>query len=316
MRKKSPATIQKWVDSIATDEADNGELASNQPANTSTSQLATEANKEKQTILDESTKCSDDATTSASNLKVKLNEICNKLNVNETLKCKRSELKNLIEKKLKMSIEESVAVAPKMTMTTEVMDEQNDEDDKPTEEDDNLTAQRAARLGAIGRSSSENPRPRNRRLAAIGRSFSVSSNENDPPQAPIDDDKNFIYDAPDEDISITIPSLNTSSTLSNSNNESQNLSQIQHSSPVLRRTSLLQIKPPRQHTVSEGHASPIVQSKNPLLRDSSFQVCSEHSHVTSHDFSIYFPSIFSPTQVIARALNRYSRRESQMQKRF
>lgn len=313
MRKKSPATIQKWVDSIATDEADNGELASNQPANTSTSQLATEANKEKQTILDESTKCSDDATTSASNLKVKLNEICNKLNVNETLKCKRSELKNLIEKKLKMSGEESVAVAPNK-MTTEVMNEQND--DKPTEEDDHLTAQRAARLGAIGRSSSENPRPRNRRLAAIGRSFSVSSNENDPPQAPNDDDKNFIYDAPDEDISITIPSLNTSSTLSNSNNESQNLSQIQHSSPVLRRTSLLQIKPPRQHTVSEGHASPIVQSKNPLLRDSSFQVRTEHSHVTSHDFSIYFPSIFSPTQVIARVLNRYSRRENQTQKRF
>lgn len=296
MRKKSPATIQKWVDSIATDDADDNNESSRPATGNSSSNISSrnnnnkfanasqsdEANKE--TVLDESTEPTsddvkadnDDATTTTSkteNLKVKLNEICNKLNVNEALRSKHSELKNLIQKTShKLKSEGDKVDAPPKQQTMETNQQQTD--DKPTETSDddrsNLTAQRA-RIGVLGRSSSENPKkPRNKRLSDIGRSFSVSNES----ESASNDDKNsssnenFIYDV-DEDISITIPSLNTSSTISNS----QNLSQTQQQPPLTSRTSLLQIKPARQHTVSEGHASPIVQSKNPLLRDSSFQVC-------------------------------------------
>lgn len=303
MRKKSPATIQKWVDSIATDDADEETnrltitgIGSNPIENASHSI----ANKEE--VLDESTRCTeaddlkidDDATTTTSkteNLKVKLNEICNKLNVNETLRSKQSELKNLITKtslKLKREVSSTTATSDQQVEESEIdtppMEQKNDKKidetltaeaiDGVEDKNSNLTAQKRARIGVLGRSSSENPRPRHKRLSDIGRSFSVS-NENELPGSDKNlSSENLIFDV-DEDISITTPSLNTSSTLlSNSNNTtSQNLSQIHQLPPQLTsRSSLLQIRPVRQHTVSEGHASPIVQSKNPLLRDSSFQV--------------------------------------------
>lgn len=298
MRKKSPATIQKWVDSIATDDVDD-ETCRHTSSGSNPIENASQSIANKEEILDESIRCNDgddfkiddDATTTTSkaeNLKVKLNEICNKLNVNETLRNKRCELKNLITKtSLKLKREESSTITTK----DHQVEEESQIDPPPMEEQTNdkkinetkaeevevknsiLTAQRA-RIGVLGRSSSENPRPRHKRLSDIGRSFSVSNENELPGKEKNTSNENLIFDL-DEDISITIPSLNTSSTISNSNNAtSQNLSQTQQLPPqLISRSSLLQIKPARQHTVSEGHASPIVQSnKNPLLRDSSFQV--------------------------------------------
>lgn len=260
MRKKSPATIQKWVDSIA---VDGGE----KPSATTTIQPI-----EEETFNCDSNELKiDEPSTSDTNenLKVRLNEICSKL----SLKNKKTEIKNLIAKTSQKLQRGSSQDQPM---------EQDDDDSNDTIKDDatpvhdeitpitgsSLRVQRC-HIGKIGRSSSENPSPgpssRNRRLNDIGRSFSVA-NENELPAAP-DSSENLIYDA-DEDISIAIPSFNTSpSIISINTNQSISNSQLTPS-----KINLLSMKPLREHTMSEGRQSPHVQHKNPLLRDSSFQV--------------------------------------------
>lgn len=227
MRKKSPVTIQKWVDSIA-EEGESSNIEEQSPK------------------CDEVTATSDDK--KEENLKVKLNDICNKLSLKS---------KDLIAK-----------TSQKLKREELSMEQTNNDaavSDEIIPESSGLNVQRS-HIGVLGRSSSENPNPRSRRLNEIGRSFSVA-HENDLPITQ-NSSENLIYDA-DEDISITIPSLNTSpSIISISTNRSLSNSQL-----TPRTASLLQARALREHTVSEGHQSPQVQPKNPLLRDASFQVC-------------------------------------------
>jgi hypothetical protein len=273
MRKKSPATIQKWVDSIAVDETP----------------------KDCETIEEETSNCDiNEASTSGENLKVKLNEICSKLSA----KGKKIEFKNLLKLKIESSMEPThdteqenqelvedsgekcsqeseekcsedsnekcshepnqIPPEPIINLETPQSQTENDKQPPPQDEINSLTVQRCP-LAVLGRSSSENP-PRHRRLNDIGRSFSVS-HEN---EMEMHSSENLIYDA-DEDISITIPSLNTSSSIvSNNTNQSLSNSQLVPGRPTMRAA--------REHTVSEGHQSPHIQPRNPLLRDSSFQV--------------------------------------------
>lgn len=256
MRKKSPATIQKWVDSIAVDESENP---------------VAEQSKQ-QTILEENLICDnkelkhDAPSTSGVNdhLKVKINEICSRLTVNDKLKGRKLDFKNLLAKTTQ-KLKSEPSMEDKLRDT--IVEEEVSAEEEPKQENFNLTVQRS-HIGVLGRSSSENPNPvpsRNRRLIDIGRSFSVA-NDNELPTAE-NSSENLIYDA-DEDISITIPSLNTSpSIVSNNTNHSLSNSQL-----VPRRANLPEMRSVREHTVSEGHQSPQVQPKNPLLRDSSFQV--------------------------------------------
>lgn len=252
MRKKSPAAVQKWVDSISEEEGEGSKVkeSTEDTPNCDKDELRT-----------------DEPSTSETNenLKVKLNEICS------NLKNKKLEFKNLIAKttqKLKRELSED-----------QPMEHRNDEETNDTtkeitlpqieetkEDESTLTVQRS-HIGLLGRSSSENPNPnpiakRNRRLNQIGRSFSVA-NENELP-VDLDSSENLIYDA-DEDISITVPSMVTSP--SNNTNISLSNSQI---APA--KANLFPNRPLREHTVSEGHQSPQINVKNPLLRDSSFQV--------------------------------------------
>lgn len=286
MRKKSPATIQKWVDSIAVDESESPKLG----------EIIEEETCDSSETLKQS-----EASTSGENLKEKLNEICSKLSA----KGKKLEFKNLLKLKRgssmehendseKQNLEDPVInlVNPGRNLDDPVINlddpnqnlddpsrnldnpqndpkdlddpaendtsEENDESFESQPEINNLTVQRCP-LGVIGRSSSENP-PRNRRLNKIGRSFSVAHDS----ELEVNSSENLIYDA-DEDISITIPSLNTSpSIVSNNTNYSLSNSQLLPGRSTMR--------PVREHTVSEGHQSPQVQPRNPLLRDSSFQV--------------------------------------------
>lgn len=264
MRKKSPATIQRWVDSIAVDEGEN-----------------LNADIVKDTVEEENLNCDsnehkiDEPKSSTSepneNLKVKLNEICSKL----SLKSKKLEFKNLLAK-TSQKLKRGSSPDPPMEQGNDESSNDKTKDELPTiheinPETNNLMVQRN-RIGVLGRSSSENPNPvatRHRKLNDIGRSFSVA-NDNELPTA-ASSSENLIYDA-DEDISITIPSLNTSpSIISNNTNHSLGNSQL-----VPRKSPLLQSRPLREHTVSEGHQSPQVPPKNPLLRDSSFQVMSNN----------------------------------------
>lgn len=260
MRKKSPATIQKWVDSIA---VDGGEKPSASTTNHPIEEETLNCDSNELKINEPSTSDTNE------NLKGRLNEICSKL----SLKNKKLEIKNLIAKtsqKLKRgsSQDQPMEQDDDDNSNDTLKDEETPLHDEITpSEGNNLRIQRC-HIGKLGRSSSENPSPapsRNRRLNEIGRSFSVA-NENELPAAP-DSSENLIYDA-DEDISITIPSPNTSSSIISINtNHSLSNSQLMPS-----KVNLLPMKPLREHTVSEGHQSPHVQHKNPLLRDSSFQV--------------------------------------------
>lgn len=282
MRKKSPATLQKWVDSIAVDES--------------------ESTNERETYEEKNSNCDiNEATTSGENLKVKLNEICSKLSA----KGKKIEFKNLLKLKLKNSMEQTndngkenleeqvqscdenvESCNQNVSSSTMNLENQNhlipsslkpvlnheefrqsqsdiDENQPPI----NPTVQRCP-LSVLGRSSSENP-PRNRRLNDIGRSFSVSD-KND---IEINSSENLIYDA-DEEISITIPMQNQSSSIiTNKTNQSLSNSQMMPGRQTMR--------PAREHTVSEGHQSPLVQPRNPLLRDSSFQVSAKNDRESS-----------------------------------
>jgi hypothetical protein len=270
MRKKSPATIQKWVDSIAVDDdtcSSPKTIIEEEIANCDHNEL----------------KIEEEASTSGANenLKEKFSEICNKLTVN----AKKLELKNLITKKLKIDLSENPPMehkndeiihekeedeTTKHEPELEILQEEDETACDAETESNKLSVQRS-HIGVLGRSSSENPNPtssRNRRLTDIGRSFSVA-HDNELPTAE-NSSENLIYDA-DEDISITIPSLNTSpSIISNNTNPSLSNSQL-----VGGKSSLSLMRPVREHTVSEGHQSPQIQPKNPLLRDSSFQVSFE-----------------------------------------
>jgi hypothetical protein len=277
MRKKSHV-VQRWVDSINAAEentnCDSNELNINEAA--------------------PSTSEAESRTTTS--VKGKFSEICNKLNVNEKLKGKKIDLKNLISKtthKIKrqssrdvVDMEQQVQqhdgeeeasdiqTTDKAEQSDDLHDKTNSSNNDEEEEEERvasngssagtLTVQRC-HISVLGRSSSENPDPpaRNRRLTDIGRSFSVA---HDPDLPTADSSENLIYDA-DEDISITIPSFETSpSVLSNKTNSNNQLDN------VTLRPSLSHMRPLREHTVSEGHSSPHVLPKNPLLRDSSFQV--------------------------------------------
>lgn len=231
MRKKSPVTIQKWVDSIAEEGESSKETTEEDTLKCDSDELKSE--------VSSSTK------ENSENLKVKLNDICNKLSLKS---------KDLIAKT-------SQKLKREDTSMEQTIDASKNE---ITPEKSSLTVQRS-HIGVLGRSSSENPNPRSRRLNEIGRSFSVAQ-ENELPLAQ-DSSENLIYDA-DEDISITIPSLNRSSSIiSNSTNLSLSNSQL-----TPKTSSLLQARALREHTVSEGHQSPQIAPKNPLLRDASFQV--------------------------------------------
>lgn len=310
MRKKSPATIQKWVDSIAVDEGENST-----------------AGKVKDIIEEENLNCDSnelkfdepEASTSESNenLKEKFNEICTKL----SLKNKKLELKNLLAK-TSQKLKRGSSQDPPMEQVNDESSNDIIKDELPTineinPETNNLFVQRS-RIGAIGRSSSENPNPvttRHRKLNDIGRSFSVA-NDNELPTA-ISSSENLIYDA-DEDISITLPSLNTSpSIISNNTNHS-----LSNSQSVLRRSPLLQSRNLREHSKSEGHQSPQVPPKNPLLRDSSFQVCVECQSIKRKRIAqltlkrIFFTFHYSLIQVTVQVSNRCSKLGNQTRKQY
>ncbi|XP_070497346.1 uncharacterized protein DDB_G0287625 isoform X2 [Chironomus tepperi] len=296
MRKKSHVTVQKWI-SVTEEEknnCDSNELNINEPSTSGGS---------------------------GASVKGKITEICNKFNVNEKLKSKKIELKNLISKttqKIKRESSKEEKTHHNMDQNQQNMyddetrnkqcdneieqikDDVNDtvnnkenesnindrgdnedglandeSEEVETNEEENksepnkLTAQRC-HISVLGRSSSENPNPRTRRLRDIGRSFSVANDG----ELPIDSTDNLIYD--DEDISIVNPSFNTSpSVLSNKTNSNNQLDK----NLALLRPSLGHMRPLREHTVSEGHSSPHVVPKNPLLRDGSFQ--SDSSHCSS-----------------------------------
>lgn len=229
MRKKSPATIQKWVDSISVDQSEKPIEAEN--VNCDSIELK---------VDQPSTSSTND------NLKGKINEICSKLSV----KGKKLELKNLLTKKVKRE-----------SSRDSTMEQKNDDETKDEDKlEDALKVQRQ-HIGALGRSSSENPNPTRKRLTEIGRSFSVANDSE--LQANETSAENLIFDA-DEDISITIPSITTSpSVISNNTNHSLSNSQL-----VAK--NLLHRPARAERTVSEG-AGPHF-AKNPLLRDSSFQV--------------------------------------------
>lgn len=248
MRKKSPATIQKWVDSIAVDQC---EASSEQIKGTV----------QGETPICDSNELRTSEPSTSDDLKIKLGDICNKL----SLKSKKLEFKNLLVKTTqKLKREPSMEQNDTVKVESPVVEERKADESK-------LTVQRS-HIGVLGRSSSENPPPASsrRRLNDIGRSFSVA-NDNELPTAE-NSSENLIYDA-DEDISITIPSLNTSPSIISSNtNRSLSNSQLMPA-----KINLVPVRPLREHTVSEGHQSPQVQAKNPLLRDSSFQVSRKFS---------------------------------------
>lgn len=283
MRKKSHVTVQKWI-SVTEEEknnCDSNELNINEPSTSSGS---------------------------GASVKGKISEICNKFNVNEKLKNKKIELKNLISKttqKIKRESSKEDKTHHKMDQNQQMADDEmrnkqcdneleqikddvndtinnkenesnindrvdneeslvTDEPEEVTKEEEEiksepnkLTTQRC-HISVLGRSSSENPNPRTKRLRDIGRSFSVA-NDGDLPNDSAD---NLIYD--DEDVSIANPSFNTSPSVLSNNHLDKNLANL--------RPSLGNMRPLREHTVSEGHYSPHVLPKNPLLRDGSFQV--------------------------------------------
>lgn len=299
MRKKSPATIQKWVDSIAADESE-------------ASSALKEIPEEEIPNCDSNELKGSEPSTSApkDNLKVKFNEICSKL----SLKGKKLEFKNLLARtSQKLSRESSMEQTNDEDLectSTKHESESTSKDEINPEMKTFATVQRR-HIGLLGRSTSSeipSPAPSRRRLHDIGRSKTIGvANEKELPTAE-SSSENLIYDA-DEEISITIPSIQTSpSSISNNMNHSLSNSQLTPG-----KVNLLPMRPLREHTVSEGHQSPQVQPKNPLLRDSSFQVRQTSNFLKASHSNFYFLSL---TQVIARALNRFLKPESLTRKRF
>lgn len=244
MRKKSHVTVQKWVDSIAVAASEES------PAATVVINRQSCDNSELNfNVVEPSTSGLDRSPSSStiSGVKGRITEICNKLHVNDKLKSQKiQDLKNLLTQKINKTVIE-------MEGEEEVVTE-----DEVIEEEikDQLNVQRC-HISVLGRSSSENPPQRTRRLTDIGRSFSVA-HDNDL-ELPVHSTENLIYDADDETITIQTPSRNNSN------------SHLDRNLGVQQRL-LLGLRPVREHTVSEGHYSPQSLPKNQLLRDSSFQV--------------------------------------------
>jgi hypothetical protein len=245
MRKKSHVTVQKWVDSIST-------------ANVEQQQPADDENvlKENKQSCDNSELNAESSSTSgeATSVKGKITELCNKLKVNEKLKSKKiQDFKNLLAKKVNKK--EEVQMEENQEQKNEEAEEEEVEAENEEQEIVNTLNVQRCRIGVLGRSCSENPNPtlRNRRLNDIGRSFSVAHDDLELPP------NDLIYDA--EDTIPTSPSVMSNKTNSNSQ---------------LDRHLMGGLRPPghmrsvREHTVSEGHYSPLPKSQ--LLRDSSFQV--------------------------------------------
>lgn len=265
MRKKSHVTVQKWVDSIS--EAASNETPAvieesekiNRQSCDNKKELTFNAAEQSISGLDES------LSTGVSGVKGKLTEICNKLHVNDKLKGKKiQDLKNLLTK-----------TTQKINKAVVEMDQQDQgdeevvlEDEEITDEDinepqkDQLNVQRACHISLLGRSSSENPPQRTRRLTDIGRSFSVA-HDNDLELA-VHSSDNLIYDADDETITIQSPPTSPSNKSDSNNHLDRHLG--------VQQRLLLGLRPAREHTVSEGYYSPQSLPKNQLLRDSSFQV--------------------------------------------
>lgn len=248
MRKKSHVTVQKWVDSISTANVE-------QPPADDENVL-----KENKQSCDnsESTSAGADATS----VKGKITELCNKLNVNEKLKSKKiQEFKSLLTKKVNKKEDIQMADNNQVDEEQQQKDEAEEAENEVEKEIVNTLNVQRCRMGVLGRSCSENPKSslRNRRLNDIGRSFSVAHDDLELP--PSNDD--LIYDV-DEDTSVTIPT--SPSVMSNKTNSNSQLDR--HLMGGLRPPG--HMRSVREHTVSEGHYSPLPKSQ--LLRDSSFQV--------------------------------------------
>jgi hypothetical protein len=307
MRKKSHVTVQKWVDSIslAAHEEDNNVLGAESEKqikrDCDNSELNAEQPSTSSVVSEEST---------GAGVKGKLTEICNKLNVNEKLKSKKvQEFKNLLAKttqKIKDKNNKAEVNMEQHEKEEEIKDEVQKEEEVEIVEDINeknteIDRTKRCHLSTLGRSVSESPRPppRTRRLTDIGRSFSVAQDN----ELPNDSSDNLIYDDPDDDTSLAIPSPNTSPSNSQLN---RNLSGLRPPE-----------RPLRMHTVSEGHYSPHVLPKNQLLRDCSFQVRRKFliyfSRQRNNYFSIY---LFSLMKVTARVLKVCWSNANQMLKQF
>lgn len=237
MRKKSPVTIQKWVDSIAED--------------SETSQRGTE----EKTPCDSVKLETDDSVIEGSNenLKEKLNVICNKLSLKS---------KDLIAKTSQRLRGEDIFMEQ---ASKEVVNDSKKEEF--VHENKNEDIQRS-QIGLLVQSSSESQNCQNRRLNDIGKSFSVS-HETDL----IADEKStetLIYGA-DEDISTKLSTLNP-----NFISDSTFIG-LSHSQRSSRRKSLSQARMLKEYSASESQ--PQEHTKNPLLRDASFQ--SDSSHCSS-----------------------------------
>ena len=302
MRKKSPATIQKWVDAISTEEVGNLDV---------TVDIAKSNLHAGVQVLDDKDNCDKDnvhsslavngdekrgpiASTSHDNIKLlskeKFNNFYHKLNVNT----KRIDLKSLLAKTTEKFSPVTVTIPEvidkdlvlketckeSINMIKEI-DTPKHKNDMKLNIKDGMDKRFVAKyhIGVLGRSASENLQktPPRLRLNQIGRSFSVRM-DNDIPATSTDSTDNLIYDI--DDGADIIPSLDTSPVFNTSiinssvlvspgsSHLDRNLSVPgRHHSPnsPLRRVA-------REHTVSEGHQSPHIHHKNPLLRDSSFQV--------------------------------------------
>lgn len=283
MRKKSPATIQKWVDAINTEEV--GSLDVTVDIAKSNIHVDETVREDKLTKCLEVTEQEPIASTSHDNIKLlskeKFNNFYHKLNVNT----KRIDLKSLLAKTTeKLHPVTAVTIPEVINKELNLNDSINmikkvDKDNMKLNIKEGLDKRFVAKyhIGVLGRSASENLQksPPRLRLNQIGRSFSVRMDNDIPVSSSTNSADNLIYDIDDSPSTDTFQSRFNTSIISNSvlvspnsNHLDRNLSvPSRHHTPnsPLRRVA-------REHTVSEGHQSPQIHHKNPLLRDSSFQV--------------------------------------------
>lgn len=277
MRKKSPATIQKWVDSIAVDESEA--LSVERPLKEIPEEEIPNCDSNELKASEPSTSVPKD------NFKVKFNEICSKL----SLKGKKLEFKNLLARtSQKLSRESSMEQTNDEDLECTSTNHESESTSKNEIDPEMKTfAAQRCHIGLLGRSCSSevpSPAPTRRRLNDIGRSATIGVADEKELPAAESSSENLIYDA-DEEISITIPSIQTSpSSISNNMNHSLSNSQMTPG-----KVNLLPMRPLREHTVSEGHQSPQVQPKNPLLRDSSFQVRQILNFSKISYLNVFFP---------------------------
>ncbi len=314
MRKKSPASIQKWVNSVPTEACANEppievedphepeqEITiskQDKPDKDLLAECDISSELEKypnpipiqtaSTLTEENTNDNKKSNSYHENLKEigkqKINEFYDRFSKN-----KKIDLKNLLKTsvtKLKPSSTMDVDIKTDIVeKIVEVEDSENKEnlvvDDPPekpgtsTSLDENrLCVSKNLSIGAIGRSSSENPQSKINskrfKLNDIGRSFSVQEPE-DPKKMTSEISDNFIYDIDDESSSKSnlAPSLATSARSINSAN---NLSSFVKSVPISPINKTF-----RDELLSESHSPRHL--RNAFLRDQSFQ--SDSSHCSS-----------------------------------